>query len=184
MKLKTKLIIGLVIISIIALGWIYFTKFAGRSSSRLLGVDYAQVLKVDNVNANKFISVSFTKQGDSTVKDVTFEGTDSFIYTQEFKDLSPLEGVIRWVPYGSSASMIQSRAISRWTGGAIELVLPENCDKVLNIDIGYASNNERVKNVTCQITDGSLISKEYREGFIDRNFSGYLKIQSKQKPKE
>ncbi len=147
----------------------------GRTASRIGGKAARQVLEVNG----DFISISFDKRGDSTVKDVTFRAEDGFIYTQEFKDVSPLEGLIRWVPHGTGSDFIQSRRFSRWTGGAVNLELPEDCEEVLGIDIGYKSKNERVKNVTYRSTDGAIYSREYREGLIDRNFEGWLEVRTK-----
>lgn len=149
----------------------------GRTTSRLGGKEHRQVLKVENLK--QFIGISFDKRGSSTVKDVTFIATDGYVYTQEFKDASPFEGVIRWVPNGQSDDFIQSRSISRWIGGAVNLELPDDCKEVLGVDIGYASEDERTKNVTYLSTDGAIYSKEYREGIVDRNFEGWLEVKAK-----
>ena len=148
----------------------------GRTASRIGGKAARQVLEVPG----EFISISFDKRGKSTVKDVTFLAADGFVYTQEFKDVSPLEGVIRWVPHGTGSNVIQSRRFSRWTGNAVNLELPEDCEEILGVDIGYSSKNERVKNVTYRSTDGAIYSKEYREGFIDRGFEGWLEVRKKE----
>lgn len=146
----------------------------GRTPSRYMGKDHRQVLQVEHMD--QFISMSFDKNGSSTVKDVTFRAADGYVYTQEFKDVSPLEGTIRWVPAGQGDSLIQSRAISRWTGTPTNLALPEDCDKILGVDIGYESAGERVKNLTYLAKDGRIMAKEYREGLIDRNFGGWLEV--------
>ncbi|MEM7583079.1 MAG: hypothetical protein AAF560_06840 [Acidobacteriota bacterium] len=148
----------------------------GRTASRIGGKAQRQVLEVPG----EFISISFDKRGDSTVKDVTFLAADGFVYTQEFKDVSPLEGAIRWVPHGTGSDIIQSRRFSRWTGGAVNLELPEDCEEILGVDVGYSSKSERVKNVTYRSSDGAIYSREYREGFIDRNFEGWLEIRRKE----
>ena len=145
--------------------------------SRLGGKDHRQVLKVENFK--EFVSISFDKRGNSTVKDVTFLATDGFVYTQEFIDINPFEGVIRWVPYGQGEDFIQSRAISRWTGNAVNLELPDDCARILGVDIGYVSKDERVKNLTYLSTDGKIYSREYREGLIDRKFEGWLEVKAK-----
>ncbi len=147
----------------------------GRTASRVGGKAARQVLEVPG----KFISISFDKRGKNTVKDVTFLAADGFVYTQEFKDVSPLEGVIRWVPHGTSSDLIQSRGISRWTGKAVNLELPEDCEEVLGVDVGYSEKGERVKNVTYRSTGGAIYSREYREGFIDRAFEGWLEVKTK-----
>lgn len=165
----------LTIIGIISIAM--FFPACGRTVSRLGGKEQRQELKVENFK--DFISISFDKRGNSTVKDVTFLAKDGFVYTQEFMDISPFEGVIRWVPNGKGEGFIQSRAISRWTGNAINLELPEDCARILGVDVGYMSKNERIKNLTYLSTDGVIYSKEYREGFIDRNFEGWLEIKAK-----
>ena len=167
---KLLLIIGVVLASVLF-------SACGRTASRVGGKDHREVLKVENMK--EFISVSFDKHGSSTVKDVTFLADDGYVYTQEFKDASPFEGVIRWVPNGEGSDIIQSRAISRWSGGAVNLELPSDCQKILGVDIGYASKRKRVKNVTYLSTDGAIYAKEYREGFIKRHFDGWLEVKAK-----
>lgn len=152
----------------------------GRTSSRFLGKDARQTLGVENLaNTNDIVSVSFDKRGSSTVKDVTYKASDGYVYTQEFKDISPFGGVIRWVPAGQGSSLIQSRAISRWTGGAVNLELPEGCSKILNVDIGYDSKNERTKNVVCLMVDNKVLAREYREGLFNRHLEGWLEVKGK-----
>ncbi len=158
---------------------IWFLYFSGRTPSRLLGESVAQVLTVPNMAEEGFISLSFDKRGTATVKDLTFLATDGYVYTREYRDVSPFEWIIRWVPYGEDSSLIQTRAISRWTGWAVNLEIPEGCVKILWVDVWYSSTNERVKNLTCKKDDWKIISKEYREWFIDRFFEGYLEIQAK-----
>jgi hypothetical protein len=165
----------LAIIGIILVSMLFFA--CGRTASRLGGKDHRQVLKVENFK--EFVSLSFDKRGSSTVKDVTFLATDGFVYTQEFMDVSPFEGVIRWVPNGKGDDFIQSRAISRWTGNAVNLELPEDCARILGVDIGYTSKDERIKNLTYLSTNGAIYSKEYREGLIDRSFEGWLEVKAK-----
>ena len=163
------------IIGMVSISMLLFS--CGRTASRLGGKDHRQVLKVENFK--EFISISFDKRGSSTVKDVTFLATDGFVYTQEFMDVNPFEGVIRWVPNGKGDDFIQSRAISRWTGNAVNLELPEDCARILGVDIGYTSKNERIKNLTYLSKDGAIYSKEYREGLIDRSFEGWLEVKAK-----
>nr|NJM04194.1 hypothetical protein [Desulfobacula sp.] len=166
---------AIALIGIISITMIFFA--CGRTASRLGGKEHRQVLKVEHFK--EFVSISFDKRGNSTVKDVTFLATDGFVYTREFMDVSPFEGVIRWVPYGKGEDFIQSRAISRWTGDAVNLELPEDCDRILGVDIGYVSKNERVKNLTYVSANGAIYSKEYREGLVDRNFEGWLEVRAK-----
>jgi hypothetical protein len=168
-------ITAIALIGIISITMVFFA--CGRTVSRLGGKDHRQVLKVEHFK--EFVSISFDKRGNSTVKDVTFLATDGFVYTREFMDVSPFEGVIRWVPYGKGEDFIQSRAISRWTGDAVNLELPEDCERILGVDIGYVSKNERVKNLTYVSTSGAIYSKEYREGLVDRNFEGWLEVKAK-----
>lgn len=146
----------------------------GRDASRMLGKDYRQKLTVPHMV--EFISISFDKRGSSTVKDVTFKATDGYIYTQEFKDVSPLEGVIRWVPYGEGSGIVRTRAISRWTGTPVDLELPQDCGEILGVDVGYESEDTRVKNLTYRNTSGKILSKEYREGIKNRFFEGWLEV--------
>jgi hypothetical protein len=155
----------------------FITADCGRTSSRYLGKDHKQVLEVENMK--EFVSISFDKNGNSTVKDVTFIASDGYVYTREFKDASPFQGVIRWVPHDHSESFIQSRALSRWGGGAVNLRLEDDCTKVLGVDVGYASKGERVKNLTYLNKEGKILSKEYREGLIDRHLEGWLEVKSK-----
>lgn len=148
----------------------------GRTPSRLGGEGMRQILEVEGMQ--EFISLSFDRRGDSTVKDVTFRATDGYVYTVEFKDVSPLEGRIRWVKHDESESFIQSRAISRWTGTAVNLRMPEDCQKILGVDVTYESGEERRKNLTYLATDGRILSREYREGLVDRHFSGWLEVRA------
>jgi len=139
-----------------------------------MGKKHRQKIKIPNMQ--KFISISFDKRGSSTVKDVTFHATDGYVYTVEFRDVNPLEGVIRWVPEGEGSDIIQSRAISRWIGTAVDLELPKDCKEVLGVDVGYSSKDERVKNLVYRNINSKIMTKEYREGFINRHFGGWLEI--------
>jgi hypothetical protein len=149
----------------------------GRSPSRYLGASARQVLGVENLQ--EFISLSFDRRGESTVKDVTYRAADGYVYTQEFKDFSLLEGAIRWVPHDESDSVIQKRAISRWTGRPVNLRLPEDCADVLGVDVGYSTADERVKNLVYRATDGRILAKEYREGLVARHFGGWLEVRER-----
>jgi hypothetical protein len=149
----------------------------GRSPSRYLGASARQVLGVENLQ--EFISLSFDRRGESTVKDVTYRAGDGYVYTQEFKDFSLLEGAIRWVPHGESDSLIQKRAISRWIGKPVNLRLPEDCAEVLGVDVGYSARDERVKNLVYRATDGRVLAKEYREGLVARHFGGWLEVRKR-----
>jgi hypothetical protein len=146
----------------------------GRTPSRYMGKEHRQKLKIPNMK--RFINISFDKRGASTVKDVTFEATDGYIYTQEYKDISPLEGIIRWVPHGEGEDIIQSRGLSRWFGDVVNLELPEDCKQVIGVDVGYGSGNERVKNLVYLSVKDEIFAKEYREGIIDRRFEGWIEV--------
>ena len=153
---------------------LFFSIGCGRSASRYLGKDHRQVLDVKNME--RFINVSFDKRDNSTVKDVTFLATDGYVYTREFIDASTHEGVIRWVPSNEEESLIQSRALSRWTGGAVNAKLPEDCKEVLCVDVGYASKSKRVKNLCYRSTDGAIYTREYKDAYIGRDFVGWMEI--------
>ena len=143
MSIKLKLIAVASFILVLAItGWGIYT-FGGRTVSRYAGKDYRQTLEVDDMK--KFISISFDKRGGSTVKDVTFISNDGYFYTVEFKDISPLEGAIRWVKYGEGASVIQSRLLSRWGIGAVNLELPD--DFVTLLVLVWTSATHRLMNV-------------------------------------
>ena len=165
--LRKSLIIAVAILILCAGG-------CGRTPSRYLGKDHRQVIEVQHMK--KLLNISFDKRGDETVKDVTYEAADGYVYTHEFKDSGMWEGAIRWVPAGHDASMVRSRAISRWFGKPVELRLPEDCKEVIGATVTYASKSERVKNLTYLSTDGRIYSKEYRDGVLDRHLEGWLEI--------
>jgi len=152
MKRNARGIVIVLAIAVIIAGCFYVYYGLGRTASRIGGKTHRQVLIMPV--QSKFISISFDKRDGSTVKDVTFLATDTFHYTQEFKDISPLEGVIRWVPYGTGSDVIQSRGLSRWTGDVVNLELPEDFKEMLGVDIGYSGSDERVKNMTYLSTEG------------------------------
>ena len=151
----------------------------GRSPSRYLGKGAAQVIEVEDMK--EFISMSFDRRGGSTVKDVTYLAGDGYIYTQEFKDFSPLEGIIRWVPHGEGSSFIQSRSISRWLGTAVNLELPDDCEQVLGVDVTYSTKNERSKNLVYRSRDGKILAREYREGLLARHLEGWIEVRAKKR---
>jgi len=142
----------------------------------IMGEGARQIIKVPNMAPSGFISISFDKRGKSTVKDITFKATDGYIYTKEYRDMNPFEGIIRWVPYGEGSDFVQSRGLSRWVGDIVNLEIHKKCKQVLGVDITYNDKNERTKNLTCTTVEGKVLSKEYREGMLDRHFSGYLEI--------
>lgn len=181
--MKTKVVmIAVALLIIVGAGTLFwFFNFTGRTPSRYLGKNFSQTLKAEHMQ--RLVGpVSMYQDGASTIKDVTYQADDGYIYTREFKDVSPLGGVIRWVPADQSDSFVQSRAISRFTGGAVSLQLPEDCAELLGVIISPTLNGngkatgERVKNITYRSTSGKFLSKEYREGIIDRNFGGWLEV--------
>lgn len=89
--------------------------------------------------------------------------------------------MIRWVPNSEGGDFILTRVISRWFGGAVDLPLPVDCVEVLGVALTSVSKDERVKNLTYRSKKGEIFSKEYRDGFIDRNFEGWLEIVSEKK---
>lgn len=149
----------------------------GRTPSRYLGREHRQVLFLpDLTSPNDFISISYDKRGSSTNKDVTYVASDGETYTQEFNDMNVLQGRIHWIWGGKRQAVFQSRALSRFTGITLDLNLPEDCKRILGVEIVFESKGERTKNLTYLSTDGRIMSKEYREGLIDRRFGGWLEI--------
>ncbi|MCP4713562.1 MAG: hypothetical protein GY868_00475 [Deltaproteobacteria bacterium] len=155
------------------------TGACGRTPSRYLGKDHRQVLEIEGFEIENFIDISFDKRGSATVKDITFKAADSYVYTVEFRDFSPFEGTIRWIPHHEDNSLIQSRRFSRITGRPVNLKLPEDCKEIMAVDITYEKGDERTKNLTYLSSNGKILSKEYREGFIDRHFGGWLEVKGK-----
>ena len=60
----------------------------------------------------------------------------------------------------------------------INLELPENCADVLGVDITWAGGDERTKNLTYRARNGKIFSKEYRQGFLDRRFEGWIEVRA------
>jgi hypothetical protein len=177
---KLALIAGGILFLVAAGFLVKFLYFSGRSASRIMGENFRQVITINNLpSAEAVLSISFDRRGEETIKDVTFRATDGYIYTKEFKDWSPLEGVIRWTPSGEGSDIIQSRGLSRWIGDVVNLELPKDFKKLINVDISYGGQGERTKNLVYLTNDGKLLSKEYREGLMARHFEGYLEIQPK-----
>jgi hypothetical protein len=169
------LTLGLIFGLFIVISLWYFMTQTGRTASRLLGRKAAQKLEVPNLLETKnFIGCSFDKRGENTAKDITFLATDGYVYTVEFLDRNIREGAIRWVPFNESASLIRSRGLTRWVGGAVTYKLPKDCAKVLDVDVSYDKKNKRVKNLVYMSTDGEIWSKEYRDGTFEAE--GWLKI--------
>lgn len=184
MKTSTKIIIGLVVLLIVAGGgwWIYFTNFTGRTASRYLGKEYRQRIELDN--AVEVVSVAFQGSDDrsNTTKLITYKALDGYIYTEEYRDLSPLTGAARWLPYGNkeyAPSWYRSRRFTRVFGGVIDYELPQDCATVMSVSaIKDPDPNKTayIKNLVYRSTSGTVLSKEYRDGFIDRAFEGWLEV--------
>lgn len=164
----------MVVLFVVILIW-YFVTHSGRTASRLLGRSAAQKVTVPNMpDVQSFIGASFDKRGDKTAKDLTFLSTDGYVYTIEFLDRNVREGAIRWVPHDESKSLVRSRALTRWVGGAVNYKLPKDCVKILDVDVSYDSKSRRVKNLVFLSSDGGIWTKEYREGLL--NTEGWMKI--------
>jgi hypothetical protein len=159
------LTIGTMVVLFVIVSVWYFLTQTGRTASRMLGRKAAQKIEIPNMpDAKSFIGCSFDKRGKDTAKDITFRASDGYVYTVEFLDRNVRQGAIRWVPHGEKASLIKSRALSRWIGGAVSYQLPKDCAQVLDVDISYDSKKKRVKNLIFLSTDGGVWAKEYREG--------------------
>lgn len=164
----------MVVLFIVIMVW-YFATHSGRSASRLLGRKAAQKVEVPNMpDVKSFIGASFDKRGDKTAKDLTFLASDGYVYTIEFLDRNVREGAIRWVPHDESKSLVRSRAVTRWLGGAVNYKLPKDCARILDVDISYDSKNKRVKNLVFLSTDGGIWTKEYRDGALAAE--GWMRI--------
>ncbi|MFA5358817.1 MAG: hypothetical protein WC310_03290 [Patescibacteria group bacterium] len=172
--MKSVKVLSVVLILVLAAA---FSTGCGRTPSRFLGKDSRQILTVEGMA--EYINTSFDWRQDSTVKDVTFKALDGYVYTREFKDAHMFQGVIRWVPFNETDSIVQSRALSRWVGGVVNLRLPEDCAQVLGVDVSYSGSNERVKNLAYRSNTGQIFVREYREGLINRRFEGWLEIVAK-----
>lgn len=161
--------IGAIVIMVL-----FIAGYWGRSPSRVMGRGARQVIGVPNMK--EFVSLSMYKDGPDTVKDVTFLATDDYLYTAEFRDRSLTDfGTIRWVPADHSSSLIRSRAISRWTSIPVNLKLPEDCAEVLQVVV-VEEEDGRVKNLIYKTFEGDILGKEYRDGFLERNFAGWLEV--------
>lgn len=183
MTFKTKWIIGVIAALVLGFGgwWIYFTNFTGRTSSRYLGKSYRQVITLEN--AVEIIDVAFQPDSRatdaSTTKLITYKALDSYLYTEEFKDVSPLTGAIRWLPYGSkdySPSWYRSRTFTRTLGGVVNYELPEDCASIISVSTLPEADGKFVKNLVYRAKSGNVLSKEYRDGFVDRLFEGWLEV--------
>ena len=72
-----------------------FLKFGGRTPSRYLGQSTRQVIDIPEMRQMVGnINMWFDKAHNATVKDITYCGIDGYYYSVEYRDISPLEGVI------------------------------------------------------------------------------------------
>ncbi len=146
----------------------------GRTASRIVGKSAAQVLKVDHMAPGGFINLSMYADGSSHIKDVTYRALDGDVYTQEFRDWHMLQGRIHWVSADKWGSLIRTRAITRVVGGSVDLPVPDDCDKILGVDVEPGT-----KNLVYLAKDGRILAKEYRDGMGERFAEGWLEIQGK-----
>lgn len=58
----------------------------------------------------------------------------------------------------------------------MNLRLPEDCQKVLGVDITFSNKAERTKMLTYLSKDGRILSREYPEGILSRHFAGWLEV--------
>lgn len=171
-----KLISFIILIVVAGLTVWLFLEFGGRTPSRYFGSSARQIIDIpDMVDMVGNVNMWFDKSRNATVKDITYCGSDGYYYTAEFRDVSPFEGVIRWVPHNKGSDIIQSRMLSRWGLDVVNLKVPENFRSMYGVSI-VSAGKERVKNLTFYSTDGKILAKEYREGLIDRFFGGYLQV--------
>ena len=191
--------LGYVLLVLVGLGitvHIFWLK-AGQGPSRYLGRSAALDIPISGMKQVYSIS-NRTLVGDS-VKDVTYLHEDGNIYTQEVINFSVLEGSILWKKYGEGGTFIRRRFISRIGIETIELELPEDFGEMAGVQVGSVLNK-----VTCEDTeylvetsehvkylsyfpkqdDGTvnhnqLITKEYYDGMVDRNFEGWAIVRPK-----
>lgn len=171
---KLKIFIGLVFVGALAL-WL-FLQFGGRTPSRYMGQSARQVIKIPEIQAMVGnINMWFDKDNDATIKDITYCSKDGYYYSAEFRDISPFEGVIRWVPYKQGSDIIQSRKLSRWGIDVVNLKVPKNFQTMYGVSM-LSIHGERVKNLSYYGKNGKVMAKEYREGLVDRLLSGYVEV--------
>lgn len=176
MKTMTKIKILVALIFLCAVAFWLFLKFGGRTASRYMGPSARQVIKIPEVQAMAGnINMWYDEDNKATIKDITYCSTDGYYYSAEFRDISPFEGVIRWVPYEQGSDIIQSRKLSRWGVDVVNLKVPKNFQTMYGVSF-VSKGGERVKNLTYHGKDGKVLAKEYREGIVDRFLSGYIQI--------
>lgn len=183
MTVKTKIIVFVLMVLIFVVMFWLFLSFGGRTPSRYLGQSARQIIEIPEMqqmvgNVNMWLD----KKNNATVKDITYCSVDGYFYTAEFRDMSPFQGVIRWVPYGQGSDLIQSRMLSRWGLDVVNLKVPENFQTMYGVSI-VSKGGERVKNLSYYSKDGKILAKEYREGMVNRFFSGYNEVKGSEKLK-
>ena len=173
---KVKIFIVLALLC--ALTFWLFLEFGGRTASRYLGQSASQEIEIPEMQAMVGnINMWFDEANKATIKDITYCSKDGYYYSAEFRDMSPFEGRIRWVPFEQGSDLIQSRKLSRWGVDVVNLKVPKNFLRMYGVSI-VAKNGERVKNLTYYSEEGKILVKEYREGIVDRFLSGYLEVKS------
>ena len=169
----------ILILSCLAL-WL-FLKFGGRTVSRYLGQSTRQVIEIPEMRQMVGnINMWFDTTHNATVKDITYCSVDGYYYSVEFRDISLLEGTIRWVPHQQGSDIIQSRKLSRWGLDTVNLKVPEDFKSMYGVAI-VAKGGERIKNLTYVGQDGKIFAKEYREGIVDRFFGGFIEVKGSDK---
>ncbi len=186
----------LILLSVVLLyvGWVKLTEYSGRTMSRYFGEGMAQTLEVP---VGAFV-IDISVRGNG-VKDVTYRTKDGEIFTQEYHDWSPLEGLIQWMPHEKGADWIQKRGFSRWGLDVVKLALPKGCPSDGSGIVGVSITpimkkkvvkkgskeetepevKEVIRNVSCRLENGEVVTDEYRPGLIARNFGGRIKIDHK-----
>ena len=171
---KVKIFIVLALLCILTF-WL-FLEFGGRTASRYLGQSASQKIEIPGMQAMVGnINMWFDEANKATIKDITYCSKDGYYYSAEFRDMSPFEGRIRWVPYQQGSDLIQSRKLSRWGVDVVNLKVPKNFLRMYGVSI-VSKGGERVKNLTYYSKEGKILVKEYREGIVDRFLSGYVEV--------
>lgn len=173
---KVKIFIVLALLCVLIF-WLFLV-LGGRTASRYLGQSASQQIEIPEMQAMVGnVNMWFDEANKATIKDITYCDKDGYYYSVEFRDMSPFEGRIRWVPYEQGSDLIQSRKLSRWGVDVVNLKVPKNFLKMYGVSI-VSKGGERVKNLTYYSDDGKILVKEYREGIVDRFLSGYVEVKS------
>jgi hypothetical protein len=176
MKTGTKIGLAIGLIFACALVFWLFLKFGGRTPSRYLGASARQVITIPKMKALAGnVNMWFDEEHGATIKDITYCAEDGYYYTAEYRDISPFEGVIRWVPFDEGSDLIQSRKFSRFGVDVVNLKVPQGFRAMYGVSI-VSRSGERIKNLTYYSDQGTILAKEYREGIVDRFMSGYIEV--------